>query len=165
MGFRGFFGRVYSHYGTRHGTSEKLNRNASHSLPRFQAGPTIPRRCRGVLKWSRFLPLSFALWGELPRRRSSSKQDVAIYELFACGLKLTPRTGRGSTGRSRTGLRVFPVGSTLIVVIARFSAAERHSRCTVTIDETRSAKHRANRAGRPLRPVRSPAIAELPYLS
>jgi hypothetical protein len=48
------------------------------------------------------------------RRRSSSKQDVAIYELFACGLKLTPRTGRGSTGRSRTGLRVFPAGSTLI---------------------------------------------------
>ena len=37
--------------------------------------------------------------------------------------------------------------------------------CTVTIDETRSAKQRGNRAGRPLRPVRSPAIAELPYLS
>ena len=35
--------------GTRHGTSEKLSRNASHSLPRFQAGPTVPRRCRGVL--------------------------------------------------------------------------------------------------------------------
>ena len=32
--------------GTRHGTSEKLSRNASHSLPRFQAGPTrrAPRR-------------------------------------------------------------------------------------------------------------------------
>jgi hypothetical protein len=35
--------------GTRHGTSEKQSRNASHSLPRFQAGPTVPRRCRGVL--------------------------------------------------------------------------------------------------------------------
>ena len=48
---------------------------------------------------------------------------------------------------------------------SQISAAERHSRCTVTMDETRSAKHRANRAGRPLRRVRSPAIAELPYLS
>jgi hypothetical protein len=46
----------------------------------------------------------------MPIRTSSKerkKQDFAIYELFACGLKLTPRTGRGSTGRSRTGLRGF----------------------------------------------------------
>jgi hypothetical protein len=106
----------------------------------------------------RINPPSFAIWGELLRRRSSSKRGVAINELFACGLNFAPGTGRGSTGRSRTGLRVFPVGSTLIVLIARFSAAERHSRCTVTIDETRSAKHRANRAGRPLRPVQSPAV-------
>ena len=41
---------------------------------------------------------------------------------------------------------------------SQISAAGRHSRCTVTIDETRSAKHRANGAGRSLRLIRSPAV-------
>jgi hypothetical protein len=41
---------------------------------------------------------------------------------------------------------------------SQISAAGRHSRCTVTSDETRSAKHRANGAGRTLRPVLSRAV-------
>ena len=44
MGFRVLASEMFG--GTRHGTSEKLSRNASHSLPRFQVGPTVPRRCR-----------------------------------------------------------------------------------------------------------------------
>jgi hypothetical protein len=63
---------------TRHATSATLSRNASHSLPRFQAGFTVPRRCRGACRGHGI--------AHCPSRFGESFQDAEAIEARRCHL-------------------------------------------------------------------------------
>ena len=70
-------------------------------MPRSAAGFAGLHLAHGIDQTS-FTPL-----GRTANQLELIEVGRCFHELFACGLKFTPRTGRGSTGRSRTGFRVF----------------------------------------------------------